>query len=234
MKIITNNYMNSASRLPDETLPKAQDNKPEAEAKPAPNKDTFTMSIGDKQFTARKKESDSEMFAAEIVSDLDEFRSTIKSLGSLEVNWNAVVDPYGTFAGAARVEAIYNLYQDKNAPKNIEDRDKLVDQYVQDKINSLIEKKKAYNATRPENYYAIEAEEYNTAYKAYHSADGKLLESKMTGDFKKAYGIYKSILDGGKTSLEDQEFLMLYNNTMYRGAKGEFYRKQEEMFKNKI
>ena len=226
--------MNAANRLPNEALQKPQDNnKPEAETKPAPNTDTFTMSIGDKQFTARKKESDSAMFTAEIVSDLDEFRSTIKSLGSLEVNWNAVVDPYGTFAGAARVEAIYNLYQDPNAPKNIEDRDKLVDQYVQDRINSLIEKKKAYNASRPENYYAIEAEEYNTAYNAYHSADGKLLESKMTGDFKKAYGIYKSILDGGNTSLDDQEFLMLYNNTMYRGAKGEYYRKLEEMYKNK-
>ncbi len=230
MKIITNNYMNATNRLPNETLPKTNNNKPEAETKPATNTDTFTLSIGDKQFTARKKESDSEMFTAEIVSDLDEFRSTIKSLGNLEVNWNAVVDPYGTFAGAARVEAIYNLYQDPNAPKNIEDRDNLVDQYVQDRINSLIEKKKTYNASRPENYYAIEAEEYKTAYNAYHSADGKLLESKMTGNFKKAYSIYKSILDGGNTSLDDQEFLMLYNNTMYRGAKGEYYRKQEEMY----
>lgn len=235
MKIITNNYINAVNKLPNETSPKSQDNnKPEAETKPVANTDTFTMSIGDKQFTARKKESNSTMFTAEIVSDLDDFRSTIKSLGNLEVNWNAVVDPYGTFAGAARVEAIYNLYQDPNAPKNIEDRDKLVDQYVQNRINSLIEKKKAYTASQPDNYMAKEAEEYKIAYDAYHSENGKNLIDMMSGDMKKAYSIYKSILDGGKTSLDDQEFLMLYNNTMYRGAKGEYYRKQEEMYKNKL
>ncbi len=232
MKIITNNYMKAANKLPSDAMPKTQDkNKTETETKPASNTDTFTLSIGDKQFTARKKESDSAMFSAEIVSDLDEFRSAIKSMGNLEVNWNAVVDPYGTFAGAARVEAIYNQYQDPNSPKSAAERDKLVDRYVQERLDGLIEKKKAYNASRPENYYAIEAEEYKTAYNAYHSADGKQLESKMTGDFKKAYSIYKSILDGGKTSLDDEEFLMLYNNTMYRGAKGEYYRKLEEMYK---
>lgn len=235
MKIISNNYMNVANKLPNETLPKTQDKyKNATETNSTRNTDTFTMSIGDKQFTARKKESDSAMFTAEIVSDLDEFRSTIKSLGNLEVNWDAVVDPYGTFAGAARVEAIYNLYQDSNAPKNIEDRDKLVDQYVQNRINSLIEKKKAYIASQPENYMAREAEEYKIAYDAYHSENGKHLIDMMSGDMKKAYSIYKSILDGGKTSLDDQEFLMLYNNTMYRGAKGEYYRKMEEMYKNKL
>lgn len=228
MKIITNNYINAVNRPSNEAFPKT-DNKPEAEKKPAAKTDTFTMSIGDKQFTARKKESESAMFAAEITSNLDEFRSTIKSLGNLEVNWNAVVDPYGTFAGAARVEAIYNLYQDPNAPKNIEDRDKLVDKCVQDRINSLIEKKKAYIASQPDNYIAREAEEYKIAYDAYHSENGNHLIDMMSGDMKKAYSIYKSILDGGNTPLDDQEFLMLYNNTMYRGAKGEYYRKQEEM-----
>ncbi len=231
MKIIANNYMSSVNPSAGETLPGAADmDKNESGAKPAGKTDTFTISVGGKEFTARKKESDSAMFSAEIVSDLDEFRSAIKSMGNLEVNWNAVVDPYGTFAGAARVEAIYNQYQDPDSPKNAAERDKLVDRYVQQKLDSLIEKKKAYNASRPENYYAIEAEEYKTAYNAYHSADGKQLESKMTGDFKKAYSIYKSILDGGKTSLDDEEFLMLYNNTMYRGAKGEYYRRLEEMY----
>lgn len=236
MKIISNNYMNAANKLSNETLHKAQGKDENAtETNSTKNTDTFTMSIGDKLFTARKKESDSAMFSAEIVSNLDEFRSAIKSMNQpLEVNWNAVVDPYGTFAGAARVEAIYNLYQDPNAPKNIEDRDKLVDQYVQNRINSLIEKKKAYIASQPENYRAREAEEYKIAYDAYHSENDKHLIDMMSGDMKKAYNIYKSILDGEKTSLDNQEFLMLYNNTMYRGAKGEYYRKMEEMYKNKL
>ncbi|MCM1226234.1 MAG: hypothetical protein NC320_02260 [Clostridium sp.] len=230
MKIKTNNYVNSFNNSADKSLPQAsnkENNK--SETKPASNRtDTITISVAGKEFTARKKESDSEMFAAEI-DDLDSFRSALKSMSNLEVNWNAVVDPYGTFAGAARVEAIYNLYQDPNAPKNIEDRDKLADQYVQNRINSLIEKKKAYIASQPENYMASEAEEYKIAYDAYHSENGSSLIANMAGDTKKAYNIYKSILDGDKASLDDQEFLMLYNNTMYRGAKGEYYQKPEEM-----
>ena len=232
MEIKTNNYRNTFNTSVNNGFSKTHNEcKPETEAKPASKTDTITISVAGKQFIAEKKESNSAMYAATIVSDLDEFRSALKSMNKeLEVNWNAVVDPYGTFAGAARVEAIYNLYQDPNSPKNIEDRDKLVDQYVQNRINSLIEKKKAYIASQPENYRAREAEEYKMAYDAYHSENGKHLIDMMSGDMKKAYGIYKSILDGGKASLDDQEFLMLYNNTMYRGAKGEYYRKQEEMY----
>lgn len=232
MEIKTNNYVNSFNNSADKSLPQASNKESnESETKPASNRtDTITISVAGKQFIAEKKESNSAMYAATIVSDLDEFISASKSINKeLEVNWNAVVDPYGTFAGAARVEAIYNLYQDPNAPKNIEDRDKLVDQYVQNRINSLIEKKKAYIASQPENYRAREAEEYKMAYDAYHSENGSSLIANMVGDTKKAYDIYKSILDGDKASLDDQEFLMLYNNTMYRGAKGEYYRKLEEM-----
>lgn len=232
MEIKTNNYRNTFNASANKDFSKTHNEcKSETETKPASKTDTITISVAGKQFIAEKKESNSEMFSATIVSDLDSFRSAVKSMNKeLEVNWNAVVDPYGTFAGAARVEAIYNLYQDPNAPKNIEDRDKLVDQYVQNRMNSLIEKKKAYIASQPENYRAREAEEYKMAYDAYHSENGKNLIDMMSGDMKKAYDIYKSILDGGKSPLDDQEFLMLYNNTMYRGAKGEYYRKQEEMY----
>lgn len=232
MEIKTNNYRNTFNTSANNDFSKTHNEcKPETETKPASKTDTITISVAGKQFIAEKKESNSAMYTATIVSDLDSFRSALKSMNKeLEVNWNAVVDPYGTFAGAARVEAIYNLYQDPNASKNIEDRDKLVDQYVQNRINNLIEKKKAYIASQPENYRAREAEEYKMAYDAYHSENGKHLIDMMSGDMKKAYGIYKSILDGGKASLDDQEFLMLYNNTMYRGAKGEYYHKQEEMY----
>lgn len=49
----------------------------------------------------------------------------------------------------------------------------------------------------------------------------------MTGDTKKAYNIYKNIIDGASTSIQDEEFLMLHNRSMYIGAKSEFIRKTE-------
>lgn len=171
------------------------------------------------------------MFCAEIVSNLDSFRSAVKSMNQdLEVNWNSVVDPYGTFAGAARVESLIKQFYDPNASQNVNDLDKAADKYTQDKLDILIEKKKAFLASQPKDYYAREAEEYKMAYDAYHSENGKQLIDKMSGDMKKAYGIYKSIIDGNKTPLDDKEFLMLYNNTMYRGAKAEWMRKNEELY----
>lgn len=52
----------------------------------------------------------------------------------------------------------------------------------------------------------------------------------MSGDTKKAYNIYKDIIDGTSISIEDEEFLMLHNRTMYVGAKGEYIRKTEELY----
>lgn len=52
----------------------------------------------------------------------------------------------------------------------------------------------------------------------------------MTGDVKKAYNIYKNIIDGTTISMEDEELLMLHNYTMYIGAKGEYIRKTEEQY----
>ena len=52
----------------------------------------------------------------------------------------------------------------------------------------------------------------------------------MSGDTKKAYNIYKNIIDGTSISIEDEEFLMLHNRTMYIGAKGEYIRKIDELY----
>ncbi len=143
METKTNSYMNTVNTPFNETLSKTQDkDKIGAETKPASNTDTFTISVAGKQFTAPKKESDSAMFSAEIVSDVDSFRSVVKSMNQdLEVNWNAVVDPYGTFAGVARVESRLKQLQDPNASHNVNDMDKVADKYAQDKLNILIEKK---------------------------------------------------------------------------------------------
>ena len=61
--------------------------------------------------------------------------------------------------------------------------------------------------------------EYKIAYDAYHSENGESLIKQMTGDTKKAYDIYKDIIDGASVSIKDEEFLMLYNRTMYVGEK---------------
>lgn len=232
MEIKTNSCMNSVNAPFNGALSKTQDkDKAGTEIKPASNTDTFTISVAGKEFTAQKKESDSAMFSAEIVSDLDSFRSAVKSMNKdLEVNWDAVVDPYGTIASLARVESIVRQLQDPNASKNIDDMDKVADKFAQDKINSLIEKKKAIVANQTQEDRVREAEEYKTAYEAYHSENGNHLIDKMSGNMKRAYDIYKSILDGKKPSLDDEEFLIMYNNTMYRGAKGEWVRKTDDLY----
>ncbi len=42
---------------------------------------------------------------------------------------------------------------------------------------------------------------------AYHSENGSSLIAKLTGDTKKAYDIYKNIINGTKTSMKDEELL---------------------------
>ena len=67
------------------------------------------------------------------------------------------------------------------------------------------------------------------AYDAYHSKNGGSLLAMMTDDEKKLYNIYKDIIDGTAVPIEDEEFLMLHNRTMYIGAKDEYIRKMDEM-----
>lgn len=194
--------------------------------------DTFIMSIDGEPFSAPKEKSISEKFSVGVVSDIDTFRNAVKSMNNdLEINWNAMVDPYGRFAGIARAESLLQQLQDPNVSHKAEDMDKIADQHVQERINSLIEKKKAYIASQPQDYLTKEYEEFKMAYEAYHSDYGKQIIDKMSGDMKKAYGIYKSIIDGSNTSLDDQEFLMLRNGTMYHAAISEYVRLTDEMYK---
>ena len=72
--------------------------------------------------------------------------------------------------------------------------------------------------------------EYKIAYDPYHSQHGGNLIEKPSGDTGKAYNIYKNIIDGTSISIEDEEFLMLHNRTMYIGAKGEYIRKIDELY----
>lgn len=60
--------------------------------------------------------------------------------------------------------------------------------------------------------------------------NGASMIASMTGNTKKAYNIYKDIIDGTSVSIEDEDFLMLHNRTMYVGAKGEYIRKTDELY----
>lgn len=108
MEIKANNYIKAFDTSTNNDFLKTHNEcKSKTETKPASKIDTITISAAGKQFIAEKKESNSEIHSATVVSDLDSFRSAVKSMNKdLEVNWNAVVDPFGTFAGTARVESI--------------------------------------------------------------------------------------------------------------------------------
>lgn len=148
----------------------------------------------------------------------------------LTVNWNAVVDPYGTFTSFAKAESRLRQLADTTASKKDEDMEKVAQEYAKSKIDILIEKKKALLDSGMAKSKSEEYAEYKTAYDAYHSENGGSLIAIMTGDTKKAYNIYKNIIDGTSISIEDEEFLMLHNRTMYVGAKGEYIRKTDELY----
>ena len=93
----------------------------------------------------------------------------------------------------------------------------------------MIEKKKAMLDSGTAKSSGEEYAEYKIAYDAYHSQNGENLTELMTDDAKRAYNIYKNIIDGTSVPIEDEEFLMLHNRTMYIGAKDEYIRKMDEM-----
>ncbi|MDE7251377.1 MAG: hypothetical protein K2O32_00330 [Acetatifactor sp.] len=168
----------------------------------------------------------------EIISDLDEFRNAVKSMNEpLPVDWKAMVDPYNTITDLAKVESRLKQLADPNVSHNDEDMEKVAEAYAKEKIDALIEKKKAMIADGTAKTAAEEYEEYKAAYDAYHSENGSSLIAKMTGNTKKAYDIYKNIIDGTKISINDEEFLIFHNCTMYRAAKAEYIRKSEEQYK---
>ena len=116
---------------------------------------------------------------------------------------------------------------DASVSGNDEDIARVADAYAKSKIDILIEKKKAMLESGTAKSYREEYAEYKTAYDAYHSENGESIIAMITGDTKRAYNIYKDIIDGTPISIEDEEFLVLHNRTMYIGAKGEYIRKME-------
>ena len=234
MNIKTSNYMNQPlnEANSDKRVSKSYgDSKMKSEVKSGTNKDTISISIAGQQFAAEQRSSDSEMGLAKITSDLDSFRSAVKSMNEdLAVNWEATVDPYGTFRSFAKAESRLKQLQDPTASKKDEDMERVADEYAKSKIAILIEKKKAMLDSGTAKSYSEEYAEYKIAYDAYHSQNGGNLTEKMSGDTKKAYNIYKNIIDGTSISIEDEEFLMLHNRTMYIGAKGEYIRKIDELY----
>lgn len=234
MNIKMDHYLNQvfSTAAADERLSKHySDSKTEKETKPGTNRDTVSISVEGQQFAAEWKASDSDMESLEITSDLDFFRNAVKSMNeSLPVDWTAVVDPYDTFTNLAKIESRLKQLADPAVSHNDADMEKVADAYAKSKIDRLIEKKKAMLESGTAKSYSEEYAEYKIAYDAYHSENGAGMIAMMTGDTKRAYNIYKDIIDGTSISIQDEEFLMLHNRTMYVGAKGEYIRKTEESF----
>lgn len=231
MNIKMNHYLSQVSYVAtDEIASQSHGNdKMEDETKSGSNRDTVFLSIAGQQFAAERKASDSKMGTLHITSDLDSFRNALKSTNEpLPVDWAKVVDPYNTFTDLAKVESRLMQLTDPTVSHKDTDMEKAAEAYAKSKIDQLIEKKKAMMASGTAKSNSEEYAEYKTAFDAYHSENGESLISMMTGDTKKAYHIYKNIIDGTPVPIKDEEFLMLHNRTMYIGAKNEHIRITEE------
>lgn len=234
MDIKMNHYMNQASYT-EAAGERASEShvggKIESGLKSGANRDTVSISVAGQQFYADKMKSSTDMELIHIGSDLDEFRNAVRSMnGKLPICWKAVVDPYNTITDLAKMESRLKQLADPAASHKDEDMERVAEAYAKEKIDALIEKKKAMIADGTAKTAAEEYEEYKTAYDAYHSENGSSLIAKMTGDTKKAYDIYKNIIDGTKISINDEEFLIFHNCTMYRAAKAEYIRKTEDLY----
>ena len=226
MNIKKNHYMDQPSyTAADERASESYDSgKIESEAKHGAKRDTVTISVAGQQFLAEKMESNTDMELLHVVSDLDEFKNAVRSMkGTLPVCWEKMVDPYNTITNLAKIESRLKQLADPTVSHKDEDMERVAEAYAKEKIDALIEKKKAMIADGTAKTAAEEYEEYKTAYDAYHSENGSSLIAKMTGDTRKAYDIYKNIIDGAKISINDEEFLIFHNRTMYRAAKAELY-----------
>ena len=234
MNVKMNRYMNQASYMAtagERTSESHTDGRVESETKSGANRDTVTISAAGQQFYAEKMETNTDMDLIHIGSDIDEFRNAVSSMNEkLPVSWKAMVDPYNTITNLAKAEFRLKQLADPAAFHKDEDIEKGAEAYAKEKIDELIEKKKAMIADGTAKTAAEEYEEYKTAYDAYHSENGSSLIEKMTGDTKKAYDIYKNIIDGTKVSMNDEEFLIFHNCTMYRAAKAEYIRKTDELY----
>ena len=233
MNIKMNRYMNQASytaTVGERASESHADGRVENETKSGANRDTVSISAAGQQFYAEKMETNTDMDLIHIGSDIDEFRNAVSSMNEkLPVSWKAMVDPYNTITNLAKIESRLKQLADPNVSHNDEAMEKAAEAYAKEKIDALIEKKKAMIADGTAKTKAEEYEEYKTAYDAYHSENGSSLIAKMTGDTRKAYDIYKNIIDGTKILINDEEFLIFHNCTMYRAAKAEYIRKTEEL-----
>ena len=89
-------------------------------------------------------ETDTDMDLIHIGSDLDEFRNAVCSMNEkLPVSWKAMVDPYNTITSLAKVEFRLKQLADPAASHKDEDIEKGAEAYAKEKIDALIEKKKA-------------------------------------------------------------------------------------------
>lgn len=233
MDIKMNHYISQTSyaATAGERAPESHaDGRVESEAKSGANRDTVSISAAGQQFYAEKMESGTDMGLIHIGTGLDEFRNAVRSMNEkLPVSWKSMVDPYNTITSLAKAEFRLKQLADSAASHKDEDIEKGAEAYAKEKIDALIEKKKAMIADGTAKTAAEEYEEYKTAYDAYHSENGSSLIEKMTGDTKKAYDIYKNIIDGTKVSINDEEFLIFHNCTMYRAAKAEYIKKTDEL-----
>ena len=200
MNIKMNHYLNQISYMTamDERASKPDgDRRIGSGTKFGTNKDTVLISVEGQLFTAKQKTSDSEMGLIEITSDFDSFTRAVKSMNEpLPVDWTAIVDPYQTFTNLAKIESRLKQLADPTVSRNDEEMERIADEYAKSKIDILIEKKKAMLESGTAKSKSQEYAEYKTAYDAYHSENGESLIAVMTGDTKKAYSIYKDIIDG--------------------------------------
>ena len=234
MNVKMNRYMNQASYMAtagERASESHTDGRVESETKSGANRDTVTISAAGQQFYAEKMETNTDMDLIHIGSDIDEFRNAVSSMNEkLPVSWKAMVDPYNTITNLAKAEFRLKQLADPAASHKDEDIEKGAEAYAKEKIDELIEKKKAMIADGTAKTAAEEYEEYKTAYDAYHSENRSSLIEKMTGDTNKAYDIYKNTIDGTKVSMNDEKFLIFHNWTMYRAAKAEYIRKTDELY----
>ena len=234
MNVKMNRYMNQASYTATAGERASESHvggKIESGTNSGINRDTVSISAAGQQFYAEKMETNTDMDLIHIGSDIDEFRNAVSSMNEkLPVSWKAMVDPYNTITNLAKAEFRLKQLADPAASHKDEDIEKGAEAYAKEKIDELIEKKKAMIADGTAKTVAEEYEEYKMAYDAYHSENGSSLIEKMTGDTKKAYDIYKNIIDGTKVSMNDEEFLIFHNCTMYRAAKAEYIRKTDELY----
>ena len=186
MNIKMNNYLNQISytaTIDERASTPHDDRKIESETKSGTNKDTVSISVAGQQFAAEQMVSDSEMGLMKITSDLDSFRSAVKSMNEpLTVNWEAVVDPYGTFRSLAKVESRLKQLADPTVSHKDEDMERVAEEYAKSKIDILIEKKKAMLESGAAKSNSEEYAEYKTAYDAYHSKNGAYEEKSVNFD----------------------------------------------------